>query len=483
MFDLRPLAFIIGSVLAAFGAAMLLPAMFDLSDGHRHWQAFVISAAITFFIGVSLAFAGRGPSVVAGINLRQAFLLTSMGGVILALFGALPFILAGPGLGFTAAFFESMSGLTTTGATVISGLDGAPRGLLVWRGLLQWLGGAGIIVTAVAIFPMLRIGGLQLFHNDAGGAEKIMPRVGQIMGAIGVLYGSLSILCAVAFWLAGMTPFEAGVNAMATISAGGFTTSDSSFAHWNSPWVEAAAIPFMLLAAMPFTLLWASMRGNLRGLWRDSQVRAFLLITATAIMALTQYQWMREINPAWEAFRHAAFNVSALISGAGFISADFAQWGPFAIMLAMLLVLLGGCTGSASSGLKIFRLQLLLAAGKFQIKRVVHASGVFKAQYNSRPLPAAAVSAVTGFFFLYAMTFIILGMLLVAFGLDFATAFFTAAGALANAGPAAGAMLGEARNYSALPDPAIWLLSAAMLFGRLELLPVFVLFLPRFWRG
>lgn len=483
MLDLRPLAFITGALLSVFGVAMLLPAMLDLSDGHKNGQAFLISAAATFFTGVSLVFAGRSPGALDGMNLRQAFLLTSLSEIVLAVFGALPFILANPGLDFTSAFFETMSGLTTTGATVMTGLDRAPRGLLLWRGLLQWLGGIGIIVFAAAILPTLRIGGMQLFHSESGGVEKILPRVGQLAGAIGVIYFVLSILCAVALWLAGMTPFEAGVNAMATISAGGFSTSDKSFAHWNSAWIEGAALPFMLIAAVPFTLLWAAMRGDVRRFWQDSQVKAFLSITAVAIAVMTLYQWARDINPGWGALRHAAFNITALTSGTGFLSANYSRWGPFAMAVAMFLILLGGCTGSAASGLKIFRLQLLLAACKFQIKRVVHASGVFKAQYNQQPLPLAAASAVTGFFFLYALAFAITGVLLVATGLDIAAAFSVAAGALANSGPGPGAILSLAGNYSALPNAAIWLLSAAMLIGRLELLPVFVLFLPRFWRG
>jgi len=486
MFDLRPLAFIVGCLLAAFGVAMLLPAMFDLANGHKDWQGFLFSALITLFAGASLAFVGRGPSGEApsALNLRQAFLLTTLSGIALALFGAIPFTLVSADLDFTDAFFESLSGLTTTGATVMTGLDQSPSGILVWRGLLQWIGGIGIVVAATAIMPTLRVGGMQLFRIESSNqSEKFLPRVGQIAGARGLVYLLLSLACGMSLWLAGMSPFDAMVHSMTTVSAGGFSTSDMSFAHWNNVWIEAAAIPFMLIAAMPFTLLWVAMNGNVRGLWRDSQVQTFLALTAVAVLVMTVYQWLNEINGGWMAFRYAAFNISSMTSGSGFVSTDYSAWGPFAMVLILFLMLISGCTGSTASGLKIFRLQLLYISSLFQIKRTVHAGGVFKAHYNNRPLPAAAASAVTGFFFLYIMTFVVIGMLLMGAGLDFVTAISSAAAALANVGPGLGPIIGGQANYASLPDGVIWILSAAMLLGRLELLPVFVLLMPRFWRG
>ena len=485
MFDLRPLAFIAGALLAAFGLTMLLPMLFDLASGHRDWQAFLISAVITVFTGAGLAFAGRGPTGDAPneLNLRQTFLLTTVSGIVLALFGAMPFMLVHNGLNFTAAFFEAMSGLTTTGASVISGLDDLPRGILVWRALLQWLGGIVIVVAAVAIMPMLRVGGMQLFRSESDSFDRILPRAGQAATAIGGVYLTLSIACGMALWFAGMAPFDAMAHAMTTVSAGGFSTSSASFAHWNNAWVEAAAMPFMLLAAMPFVLVLATFRGDLRALSRDSQVGAFLFVTALCIAMMTLYQWPLTLVEFWPALRHAAFSVVSLISSTGFVSTDYSAWGPFAMAMALFLMLLGGCTGSSASGLKIFRLQFLAGSSVYQTNRAVHASGVFRAQYNNRPFPIAAASAVTGFFFLYALTFTLSSVVLMAAGLDFITAISAAAAALGNVATGLGPLIGPGGNYSSLSDPVIWILSAVMLIGRLELLPVFVLLLPRFWRG
>ncbi len=486
MLELRPLSLVIGYMLIALGASMTIPALFDFAAGNRDWQGFLLSAALTLFTGFALTLAGRAPAgqVLPGLNLRQAFLLTSLSWIVISVFAALPFIFVKVRLSIPDAIFEAVSGFSTTGSTVIVGLDTTAPGTLLWRGLLQWSGGVGIIVTAIAVMPMLQIGGMQLFHMESSdrSEEKILPRMTQITRTIGLIYLGLSLACATSFWMGGMSAFDAAVNMMGTVSTGGFATSDKSFGLWDSPVIDTAAIIFMFLGALPIMLFWPALRGKPMALFGDSQVRTFSVITALAIAILTAFQWFNGLNDGWPAFRYAAFNTVSAISGTGFANTDYGLWGPFVTAFFIYITLLGGCSGSASCGLKIFRLQVLYLAAVNQIKRVIYPNGVFTAHYNNRPLSDAAISSVTGYLFLYMVTFAASGSILAALGLDMTSAFSAAATTLANCGPGMGPVLGPAGNFSTLSPPQIWVLTITMLLGRLELLTVYVLFLPRFWR-
>ncbi|HAK62846.1 MAG TPA: potassium transporter TrkH [Alphaproteobacteria bacterium] len=485
MFDLRPMMRVIGYMLITLGGAMLIPALFDFASDDPDWRGFLLSSALTLFAGLALYLAGGGaPAQNAALNLRQTFLLTVVSWIVVAAFAALPFYFAKVHLNATNPFFESVSGFSTTGSTVIVGLDSAGRGTLLWRGLLQWAGGIGIIVTAIAVMPMLQVGGMQLFHTESSDISeiKLLPRIGQMARTIGLIYLGISFACALSYWLGGMTAFEAVVNMMGTVSTGGFATSDKSFMLWDSPVIEAAAILFMFVGALPLMLFWPLLRGKPGPLLGDSQVRAFTAITVVAIGMLTLFQLAEGINTDWRAFRYAAFNTVSAITGTGFMNTDYGLWGPFATVFFIVFILLGGCSGSASCGLKIFRVQVLYLAVLKQVKRLIYPNGVFIAHYNNRPLSDAAISSVTGYMFLFFLTFIISGSILSATGLDMTTAFSAVASTLANAGPGMGAIVGPAGNYSTLDPLQIWILSINMLLGRLELLTIYVLFLPRFWR-
>ena len=416
--------------------------------------------------------------------MRQAFLLTALAWVVIAAFGALPFVFSNLELAYTDAFFEAMSGVTTTGSTVITGLDFAPPGILLWRAILQWLGGIGIIVMAVAVLPMLQVGGMQLFRMESSDtSEKILPRAAQIVGAIAALYFCLTALCAVAMWVAGMTPFEAVAHAMTTIATGGFSTSDASIGHFNSAAIDYVVIIFMLAGSLPFVLYLQAVRGRSRALFGDSQVRWFFAITAIAVAVMVLWQWLGNDVGAADALRYASFNVVSILTGTGYATADYMAWGGFAVAVFFFIMFIGGCAGSTSCGIKIFRIQVLFAATVIQMKRLLQPHGVFTPRYNGKPLQESVIASVMSFLFLFAICFGVLAFGLSALGLDFLTAISGAATAMANVGPALGDTIGPTGNFQSLPDAAKWLLSLGMLLGRLELFTVLVLFSPAFWRA
>ena len=481
MIDYRPILFICGLLMATLAAAMMIPAVVDAAVGNPDWQVFTASALVTLFIGVSLILTNRTRS--RSLSLRQAFVLTTVAWIVIAAFGALPFAFSELELTYPNAFFEAMSGITTTGSTVIVGLDYAPPGILLWRALLQWLGGIGIIVMAVAVLPMLQVGGMQLFRMESSDtSEKAMPRVTQIAAGIGIIYLVLTVICAAAYGLAGMDGFEAIVHAMTTIATGGFSTSDASIGYFGSATTEWIAIVFMILGGMPFVLYLRAVRGNPAALLRDSQVRWFLSIIAVAVATLAVYHTWHNDVPPLEAVRQTAFNAVSIMTGTGYVTADFDLWGQFAVPAFFFLMFIGGCAGSTTCGIKVFRFQVLYATARTQALRLVRPHGVFIAYYNRKPIPDTVAESVMSFFFVFVLCFGALALGLGAFGLDFLTAVSGAATAIANVGPGLGEVIGPSHTFATLPDGAKWLLSAGMLLGRLELFTVLVLFAPSFWR-
>ena len=478
---LRPVLYTIGLLLSVIGAAMLLPAVVDAVAGNPDWQAFAISGSITLFTAGSLTLGLMVKEV--RLDLRQAFLLTALSWTVCAAFAALPFRIAELRLDYADAFFEAVSGLTTTGSTVLVGLDGMPPGILLWRALLQWMGGLGIIAMAIAILPYLRVGGMQLFRTESSDrSEKVLPRPGQYARAVAILYGALTCLCALAYWAGGMTGFEAVAHAMTTLATGGYSTSDASMAHFDSPTVEWAAVFFMVLGALPFVLYLRIIGVDLAALWRDSQVRTFVVFLVVVTLVLGLHLTLTMGTPLLDALRLAAFNIVSVVTTTGYATADYGAWGSFAVVLFFFLTFIGGCTGSTSGGIKIFRFQVLRLFVDRQLQRLYFPQGVVAQRYKGQPLPREVASSVVGFFFIYAMGFTVLTLALAATGLDLVTSTSGAATALGNVGPGLGPIIGPAGNFSTLPDLAKWLLSAGMLLGRLELFTVLILMLPGFWR-
>lgn len=481
--DLQPVLRAVGFVLCILALAMLPSVLVDLAAGNSDWQVFLASATLTAFVGVTLVLMHRHARP-RGLTAREAFLLTSLVWLVSAAFAALPLAFAGLGLSAADAFFEAMSGLTTTGSTVIVGLDSAPPGLLLWRALLQWLGGVGIIVMGVAILPMLRIGGMQLFRTESSDlSEKILPRAAQLATGIGGVYLGLSLACAALYWGAGMTAFEAVAHAMTTISTGGFSTSDASIGHFQSPAIEWIAIVFMIAGGIPFVLYLQALRGWRGALLADVQVRWYLVGLAIAAGALTL--WLVLVmgaDPA-DAVRDALFATVSVVTGTGYATVDYGAWGTFPTAFLFFLMCVGGCTGSTTGGIKVFRFVVLHAVARVQIYRLLQPSGVFRALYNDRPISEATAISVLAFVFAFGAAFTVLAILLALLGLDYLTAMSAALTALANVGPGLGEIIGPAGNFAPLPEAAKWLLAFGMLLGRLELFTVLVLFLPSFWRA
>lgn len=477
--DLRPVFYVIGILLSILAASMILPMLADLYFGYDDWKVFFVCIVITGFFGGSMILSNAGQAF--NMKLRQAFLLTTLSWLFLAVFAALPFTLSDMGMGFTDAFFEAMSGITTTGSTVIIGLDDAPAGILLWRAILQWLGGIGIIVMALSVLPFLKVGGMQLFRTESSENEKAVPRAAQMASSIGLIYLGLTVSCALCYIWAGLQPFDAIAHAMTTIATGGFSTFDASFAHYNAAWKEIVAIIFMLLGSLPFVLYLKAVRGNLKPLLADSQVRWFLSIVVGAIVTLVSYLTLNQDMAFGESLRRASFNVVSLITGTGYSNGDYNQWGGFAVSLLFFLMVVGGCAGSTTCGIKIFRFQVLYSIVSMQIKKLLHPHGVFIPHYNGKPIPQDVPVSVMSFFFMYALCFSLLAVALSYVGLDFLEAMSGAATAISNVGPALGS-IGPASTFAHLPDSAKWILSAGMMLGRLELFTVLVLLYPGFWK-
>lgn len=482
MIDVRPVFLALGILICMLGAGMLVPMMVDLFVGHKDWQTFASASVLTAFVGALLFFSNRGTA--DKLTLRQAFALTVSAWVVLPAFAAMPFVLSELELSYTDAFFEAMSGLTTTGSTVITGLDAAPPGLLLWRALLQWFGGIGIVVMAVAILPLLQVGGMQLFKMESSDQnEKILPRTAQLAVAISGLYVMFTALCAFALTLAGMTPFNAVAHAMTTIATGGFSTSDGSVGHFDSAAVDAIIMAGMLIGSMPFVLYLQVLRGRPLAFWRDEQVRAFLAFVV--FLVLFTIVWLIGWNGfgLGEALRFGGFNAISIMTGTGYATTDYGAWGPFAVSLFFLVMFIGGCAGSTSCGIKIFRFQVLLKSMRAWSSRVVVPSGIFVATYNGKSISDDVRASVLAFFVLFVVAFLALAFLVALTGVDWITAFSGAGTALANVGPGLGPIIGPSGTFEGLPIAAKWILSFGMLLGRLELFTVLVFFSTSFWRG
>ena len=482
MLDVRPVGYVIGLLVAVLGLAMVVPMLVDIAEGRGHWSVFVEAGLITFLGGSMIALCSSS-GVREGLTIQQTFLLTTSVWVILPLFGALPFIIGATEARFVDAFFEAMSGLTTTGSTVFTGLDDLPKGLLIWRGILQWLGGIGIIVVAMVFLPELRVGGMQIFRSEAFDTMgKILPRAGQIASQISVIYVGITLACALTYLTLGMNTFDATVHALTTVSTGGFANYDASFGVFSGP-PEYAASLFMFLAALPFVRYVQLINGNPFALHRDPQIRGFVL-TIAALVGMVIGSLYLDFGYHWEqSLREGLFNIISIISGTGFASVDYMEWGGFPVAIFFFTGLIGGCAGSTACSIKIFRYQLLFASIRAQLQRIRSPHGVFTPRYDGRPVTADVLISVMSFFMFFTVTLGLVSVALGMTGLDFVTSVSGAGAALGNIGPGLGEIIGPAGNFKTLNDPAKWILVAAMLIGRLELMAVYVILTVNFWRA
>ncbi len=482
MFDLRPVGYVIGLLVAALGATMLFPLLVDFANDSDHWQIFFEAAVITTSIGALIALACAN-GVRAGLSIQQTFFLTTGVWFALPVFGAIPFVMGATEARYVDAFFEAMSGLTTTGSTVFTELDTLPRGLLFWRSMLQWFGGVGIIVVAMVFLPELKVGGMQIFRSegfDTGG--KVLPRAAEIASRISVIYFALTAACIVCYLVVGMDGFDAVNHALTTVSTGGFSTYDASFGTFKGS-AEYVAVVFMVLASLPFVRFVQLAAGSAKPLFRDSQVRTYLMINALLVLLLAWYRIAVNGDDTELSFRESVFNVTSILTGTGYASTDYQLWGSFAVSTFFFLGLIGGCAGSTCCSIKVFRFQILFASIRAQIRNIHSPHGIFTPRFEGRTIGKDVLYSVMAFFVMFVVSLGVTSVLLAMTGLDFVTAVSGAGTAIANVGPGLGTIIGPAGSFASLNDSAKWILIFAMLLGRLELMVVFVLLTPRFWRG
>ena len=474
--------FAIGVLLVILGAFMLIPFFVQFIYDEKN-STFLSAASVTAFIGILLVLTNLEEN--RKLNLQQAFLLTTLSWLSIAIFGCIPFLLSNLNLSFVDAFFESMSGITTTGSTIITNLDNAPKSILIWRAILQWLGGIGVIVMAITILPLLNIGGMQLFRMESSDTtEKILPRTREVTLIISVIYLTLTFVCGIAYWSAGMNIFDSIAHSMTTIATGGFSTYSNSIGYFQNSKIEIVAIIFIVLGSIPFIAYLKFVKGDRKIFLKDTQIKGLIYILIISILLMFFYLMLSNKEYSFlENLRISTFNVVSVLSGTGYVTADFSAWGKFPLIFFLFLMFIGGCAGSTTCGIKIFRFQIL---GRFiinQIKKLVYPHGVFSIKYNNEKISNTFIYSIITFIFLYFFIFFILAALLSINGLDFITAISGSASAISNVGPGLGDIIGPNGNFSDLPDFSKLSLSLGMLLGRLELFAVLVLFFPAFWRN
>ena len=474
--------FIIGTLLIILGLFMLVPYWVQIlykEDGH----SFLSSSFVTIFIGTLFVLANLQKDYQ--LNLKQTFLFSTFAWIAIASFGALPFLLSDINFSLSDAFFESMSGITTTGSTVVTNLDTSPKSILLWRAIMQWLGGVGIIVMAITVLPLLKVGGMQLFKIESSDKpEKILPRTTQIAFIIISTYLVLTFLCAFFYKLLGMNLFDSIAHAMTTIATGGFSTHNDSIGYFDSANIEIIATLFIILGSLPFITYLKFIKGNRKIFFQDIQIKGlvYLFLLSTLIMFL--YLFFSNSNILIiEKIRIASFNVVSILSGTGYVTNDFSLWGKFPLIFFLFLMFIGGCAGSTACGIKIFRFQLLFLFLNNQVKKIIYPNSVFILKYNNQKISDNYMNSVIIFVFSYLFIFVLTAMLLSITGLDFLSAISGAATSISNVGPGLGEMIGPNGNFKSIPEVSKWILSFSMLLGRLELFAVLILFFPSFWRN
>ncbi|MFL2852583.1 MAG: TrkH family potassium uptake protein [Candidatus Pelagibacter sp.] len=474
--------FMIGILLVVLGISMLVPYITQLLYNENS-HSFIASSFVTIFIGILFILANLDKEFK--LNLKQTFLFSTLAWLMIAIFGSLPFLLSPKEFSFSEAFFESMSGITTTGATIITDLDNSPKSILLWRAIMQWLGGIGIVVMAITILPLLKVGGMQLFKMEGSdSAEKILPRTIEVATIIISTYLSLTFLCGFFYWSFGMSVFDSVSHAMTTIATGGFSTHNDSIGFFKSSNIEIIASIFIVLGSIPFISYLKFVHGNKKIFFQDVQIKGLIYLLLISIIIMFSYLLFIEYDSnIYDKIRISSFNVISILSGTGYVTDDFGLWGKFSLIFFLFLMFVGGCAGSTACGIKIFRLQMLFIFLKNQIKKLISPNIVIITKYNNQKISDPFINSVIVFIFSFLFIFFIIAMLLSISGLDFLTAISGAASAISNVGPGLGDMIGPNGNYKAIPDLSKWVLSAGMLLGRLELFAVLVLFFPSFWRN
>ena len=480
MSNYKTVFFTLGVLQIILGISMIIPIVIQIIYGELD-SSFIGAGIITIIFGILFFLANLDHD--KKLNLQQAFLLTSLSWLSIAIFGSLPFVFSSLQLSITDSLFESMSGITTTGSTIIINLNDSPKGILLWRALLQWLGGIGIIVMAITLMPIMNVGGMQLFKissNDA--SEKILPKSKEIALSLILIYSGLTFICSIFYKIFGMNYFDSITHAMTTIATGGFSNYNESIGHFNSATIEITAIIFIILGSIPFIAYIKFLNGNKRIFISDSQIRTFIKIIIISIIILFFYLAFQNKNFSEINLRSISFNVVSILTGTGYVTQQFDNWGSFSLIFFLILMFIGGCAGSTACGIKIFRVQILYLFLVNQLKKIIYPRGIFVIKYDSNNVDDKFMSSIISFIYLYIIIFFFITALLSLSGLDFVTSISAAATSISNVGPGLGAIIGPNGNFSQLPDFSKWVLSFGMILGRLELFAILVLFLPSFWQ-
>ena len=482
MIDIRPIVYVLGRILIVLAILMLAPAIIDHRAGLPNGMDFLQSAIITGAVGGLLALATAN-AVGPGLTVRQAYLLTVVIWTLLPIFGGLPLMLGAPHLTFTQAYFEATSGFTTTGSTVIVGLDGLPGGMNLWRGMLNSFGGLGIAFVAMIFLPVMRVGGMQYFKTEGFDTfGKALPRATDIAGQLVVVYFGLTVVCGLTYRALGMTPLDAVVCAMATIATGGFAPMDASFGKYPGA-MEYAGAAFMILASLPYIRYVQLINGQARPLWRDVQVRAYLRWTAYAVGSVTLWRVLTSDMGLEAAFREALFNLVSIMSSTGFFSGSFAGWGGYMLVVAFLIGVIGACSGSSAAGISVFRVQIAAAVLAAQIRKIAMPSRVVVVKYDGQNVAEDVINGLILFISGYVMLLGLMSVAVTLTGVDMYSAIWGVWTSLGNIGYGFGPLVARTGTFVDYPNAAIWMMSLAMILGRLGLLAVLVVVLPRFWRS
>jgi len=480
MSNYKTVFFTLGILQVILGLAMIIPIIIQFIYNELD-SSFISSGIITIIFGILFFLSNLDHD--KKLNLPQAFLLTALSWLSIAVFGSLPFIFSNLELNITDAFFESMSGITTTGSTIITNLNVAPKSILLWRAILQWLGGIGIIVMAITLMPIMNVGGMQLFKissNDT--AEKILPKSKEISLRLIFIYSILTFICAFFYKIFGMNFFDSLTHSMTTIATGGFSNYNQSIGYFDNILIETTSMIFILLGSIPFLAYIKFLNGDKNIFFSDTQIKTFFKIVIFSTIILFIYLAVLKQNLFEISIRSVAFNVISILTGTGYVTKDFDQWGNFPLIFFLILMFIGGCAGSTACGIKIFRIQLLYHFLVNQLKKIIYPRGIFIIKYDKNNIDDKFMSSVISFIFLYIVIFFILTAILSLTGLDFITSISGAATSISNVGPGLGETIGPNGNFSSLSNPSKWALSFGMILGRLELFAILVLFIPSFWR-
>ena len=479
MSNYKTVFFTLGILQIILGVFMFIPIVFQFIYSEID-SSFFGASIVTIIFGMLFFLSNLDHD--KKLTLQQAFLLTALSWLSIAIFGSLPFIFSDLDFSFINAFFESMSGITTTGSTIISNLHEMPKSILLWRAILQWLGGIGIIIMAITLMPIMNVGGMQLFkisNNDS--SEKILPKSKEIALRLIYIYTSLTLLCGLTYKFFGMSFFDSLTHSMTTIATGGFSNYNESIGFFNSVSIEISAMIFIILGSLPFIAYIKFISGEKKIIFNDVQIRTFFKIIIFSIIILSIYiiiSGSAELN-----LRSIFFNIISILTGTGYINAEFDTWGSFTLILFLGLMFIGGCAGSTTCGVKIFRVQILYLFIVNQLKKIIYPKGIFVLKYDQNPIDNKFISSIISFIYMYLVIFFILTALLSLTGLDFITSISGAATSISNVGPGLGSIIGPNGDFSTLPDISKWILTLGMILGRLELFAILVLFLPSFWRN